>query len=329
VGISSIAIIGLGSIGRRHLRLTRELFPDIKIFVVRSGIGENHPELIFANKVFYSIDDLLKDGVDAAIISSPTSLHISQATKLASRGVHLLIEKPLSINSHGLKEFYNLINSSKLVIAVGYVLRFHPILQFLKNTLEKDNFSFGKILSVDINCASYLPDWRPNYDYKKSVSALKDLGGGVLLELSHEIDYAIWLFGLPHGVFAKVNNSGSLGIEVDDQADIIFNNLNYNCAFHLDFNSRLTNRNIKIRSTNGEVNVDLVKSSFSWMPSFGDNYKKTIEVERDQIYISQILNFIDSISKSKPIVPLNDAISVMRVIDKINESNRLKKEVEV
>mgnify|MGYP001280246073 CR=1 FL=1 len=96
--LSHIAIVGLGSIGRRHLRLFRELRPELEITLVRSGIGQSWPEESLAQRKVFSISEAINAGAQAAIISSPSPYHIEQSLEFASSGVHLLIEKPLSHN---------------------------------------------------------------------------------------------------------------------------------------------------------------------------------------------------------------------------------------
>ncbi len=191
--INRLAIIGLGSIGKRHLRLIAEIRPDIEIIVMRSGHGSVCKEEQLATKIVHSVDEVVNEGVQAAIVSSPATLHLEQSLELAKRGVHLLIEKPISHTSDRVNELLKILDENDLTAMVGYVLRYdHGAIKFKK---WLDNKIKGKILHVRIECGSYLPDWRPDQNYRKTVSALPELGGGVLLELSHELDYLHWFFG--------------------------------------------------------------------------------------------------------------------------------------
>ena len=192
--INKIAIVGFGSIGKRHFSVLKKLYPDLEIVLVRSSKSKNGRQEEEADAVVYSIKDALDLGIQAAIIASPATFHSIQAHEFAENGVHLLIEKPLSFQLDGLEELGEIISEKKIVCHVGYVLRYDPNLLALKNFIESNNI--GNILNIKIQSSSYLPDWRPGQDYKTSVSAQKQLGGGVLLELSHELDYS-WLFSNP------------------------------------------------------------------------------------------------------------------------------------
>ena len=153
--INKLAIVGLGSIGRRHLRLLSEMRPDIEITIVRSGKGGSCDEESLAERVVFSIEEAVSCGVQAAIVSSPASLHLEQSLKLAKAGVHLLIEKPLSTSVDNVSNLLDLIHKNEIVVAVGYVLRHEPgaikFYDWLSNRLT------GKILHASIECGSYLP----------------------------------------------------------------------------------------------------------------------------------------------------------------------------
>ena len=134
--LNRLAIIGLGSIGRRHLRLISEIRPDIKIIAVRSGHGERCDEEKMAAKTVYSIGEAVDEGVQAAIISSPATLHLKQSLELAKNGIHLLIEKPISHTSDRVKELLKIVNENRITIMVGYVLRYDLGAIKFKNWLD-------------------------------------------------------------------------------------------------------------------------------------------------------------------------------------------------
>jgi len=255
--LNCLAIVGLGSIGRRHLRLISEIRPDIEIIVVRSGHGGECDEESMATKTVYSIGDAIKEGIQAAIVSSPATLHLKQSLELAKNGIHLLIEKPISHTSDRVKELLKIVNENRITTMVGYVLRYDLGAIKFKNWL--DNKIKGKILHARIECGSYLPDWRLDQNYRKTVSALPELGGGVLLELSHELDYLHWFFGNPVDVQAQIRNSGTLDINVEDQADLLITSKQgYPITVQIDFNRRHIERKCKVLTTEGELIWDAV-----------------------------------------------------------------------
>ena len=123
--INNIGIIGLGSIGQRHLRLVKELRPELNIIAVRSGKGKKEEEEIFLNAVVHSLEEAIDYGIEAAIIATPAVYHIQQAIGLMEKGVHVLIEKPLSHSLHNMTELLKVNKKTKTVALVGYCLRYN------------------------------------------------------------------------------------------------------------------------------------------------------------------------------------------------------------
>jgi len=319
--INCLAIVGLGSIGRRHLRLISEIRPDIKIIVVRSGHGSACDEEKMAVKITDSIGDAIKEGIQAAIISSPATLHLKQSLELAKNGIHLLIEKPISHTSDRVKELLKIVNENRITTMIGYVLRYDLGAIKFKNWL--DNKIKGKILHARIECGSYLPDWRPDQDYRKTVSALSELGGGVLLELSHEIDYLYWFFGKPKDVQAQIRNSGTLDINVEDQVDLLMTSEQGYCiSVQIDFNRRHVERKCKVLTTEGELIWDAVNKNVTWKGVNKEQSKYEYNNERNSIYRKQLEVFFDCIENDNdPIVTVKDGINVISLIDAVRNAS--------
>ena len=319
--LNCLAIVGLGSIGRRHLRLISEIRPDIKIIVVRSGHGSACDEEKMAVKITDSIGDAIKEGIQAAIISSPATLHLKQSLELAKNGIHLLIEKPISHTSDRVKELLKIVNENRITTMVGYVLRYDLGAIKFKNWL--DNKIKGKILHARIECGSYLPDWRPDQDYRKTVSALSELGGGVLLELSHEVDYLYWFFGKPKDVQAQIRNSGTLDINVEDQVDLLMTSEQGYCiSVQIDFNRRHVERKCKVLTTEGELIWDAVNKNVTWKGVNKEQFKYEYNNERNSIYRKQLEVFFDCIENDNdPIVTVKDGFNVISLIDAVRNSS--------
>ncbi|HEC14314.1 MAG TPA: Gfo/Idh/MocA family oxidoreductase, partial [Rhodospirillales bacterium] len=183
-----LLIVGLGSIGRRHVAVARELEPGMEIMALRRA-GSACGDVV----VFTSLDEALNARPDAVIIANPAPLHVATAQAFVEAGKHVLIEKPLSDRLDGIDKLLASSRRRGTVLQVGYCLRFHPSLIAMKQAVAEGRI--GRILSLRAEVGHYLPDWRPGSDYRSAVSARRDLGGGVLLELSHEIDLARWLAG--------------------------------------------------------------------------------------------------------------------------------------
>ena len=325
--INNIGIIGLGSIGCRHLRLVRELRPGANIIAVRSGEGKKAAEEKLVNAVVHSLKEAIVYGIEAAVIATPSVFHIKQAIDLMRRGVHVLIEKPLSHSLENINELLIIEKKSKSVCLLGYCLRYNSGALKFNNYLKKEKI--GQILHIQVDCGSYLPSWRKGQDYRESVSAKSNLGGGVLLEISHELDYIRWLFGDMKSVYANIESSGTLEIDVEDSVDMIFeSDKGFTVSVHLDFNSRNTRRKCIARCSNGDLIWNLAKNKVIWRPANGSEKIEIYDKDRDYIYKKQLDHFFDCIENNKPpSVSLNDGVAVLRMIDSAKESYRSGKRI--
>jgi len=322
--IKRIGLIGLGSIGRRHLRLIKELRPDVEVFVVRSGRGLKCIEEALADGIVYAMDQLEGLSIDAAIISSPASYHVDQALKLVGLGIPLLVEKPLSHNLDKTQDLMELTESSQVCALVGYVFRHSEDLNYFQKVVTDSQA--GPFSEVRIVCSSYLPEWRPGQDYFESVSAKVNLGGGVLLELSHELDYANWLFGPFESIEASIINSGLLQLEVEDTADLKLMSRNgLSVSIHIDFVSKHPVRECMIEGVTGYFHWDGIKCAVGSQSSSGCFKVKEFDDNRDQMYRSQLSHFMACVEQGiQPKVSLDEGIEVLKLIDAAKRSSQEK-----
>ncbi len=325
--VKHVAILGLGSIGKRHLRLLRNLRPDLEISIVRSGFGLPCEEEKLANNVLANHQELVKAGVDAAIISTPSPFHIKEARILAEAGIHLLIEKPLSDQLDGIEEFKKSIEEAKIIIIVGYVLRYREDALYFKSLI--DELPKSELSEVFIKYSSYLPDWRPGVDYRKSVSANSSLGGGVLLELSHELDYMNWIFGEAKILRAELQ-SDKLNLDVEESADIdLVNADNIPIEVHLDFISRSIERYCLVKTKRKEIRWDLVKQEVIVSGTESEK-SRNFKFDYDEPYIQQLDCFFKCVEENwKPRVSLQYGIDVLRLVSLAKESYAAKQELHI
>ncbi len=179
-------VIGAGNIARRHIRNLKQLLPTAAITLWRRQPGIDDPDLArLIQRVVTSEAEAFLEQYDAAIVASPAPLHVPTAQQLAEKGVHLFIEKPFSNTLDGIDTLITTCEKNNCVLMVGYNLRFHAALQAMHAAIGR----IGRVLSLRAEVGQYLPDWRPGKDYRTSVSAQWRLGGGVIFELSHELDY--------------------------------------------------------------------------------------------------------------------------------------------
>ncbi len=215
--ISRILIVGLGSIGTRHLGLARELKPDADIRVLRHQACAQTPE--YADGCFSILEDAIEFAPQLSVIANPAPFHMPVAIALANAGSHLLIEKPLAASLDDVPSLLEIVRLKNSVLLMGYNLRFLPSLQHFRRLLHDG--IVGRVLSVRCEVGQYLPTWRPDFDYREGVSACRNLGGGALLELSHELDYLRWILGEVVWVKASLSKQSVLDIDVEDTVHLI------------------------------------------------------------------------------------------------------------
>jgi hypothetical protein len=232
-----------------------------------------------------------------------------------------LIEKPLSHALDRTDELLEVVNNNSVIAMVGYVLRYDSGAIEFKNWIS--NKITGEILHARIECGSYLPDWRPGQNYRKSVSALFELGGGALLELSHELDYLHWFFGKPIDVQAQIRNSGTINVNVEDQFDLLMTSeQGYSIVAQVDFNRRYVKRKCTVLTAEGELTWNAVKQNVTWKTVNEGSSSYDYSNKRDYIYRTQIEVFIDCIENDNaPIVTVEDGINVLRLIDAARDSS--------
>ena len=318
--IKRALIVGLGSIGKRHLRLARHLLPTAEFRVLRSSALKDNPD--YSEGVLYRIEDALNFSPQIAVIASPASFHISVAQILAENGVHLLVEKPLSASLDGVSKLIETCKSQGLVLSTGYNLRFLPSLQRYRSLLNAK--VIGRILSVRCEIGQYLPRWRPDQDYREGVSARRELGGGALLELSHELDYLQWIFGDVVWVKATLARQSLLEIDVEDSVHLTLGFASSGSGSeligtaNLDFIRHDTTRLCTAIGEYGSLRWNGLTGGIEQYNS-GENRWREIFIkasERDDSYIAEWKNFVESVMLDKrPLVDGADGLMVLKIIE--------------
>jgi predicted dehydrogenase len=330
IKIKTVLIIGLGSIGKRHAKIIKDLFPGIKIIALRHS-EFNKDDLIkygLSNCVS-SIKDALAHNPDAAIISNPASKHLKFAKILAKNGISLLIEKPISNSVDGVDDLIKLCERNNCILMIAYNLKFLPSLVEFKNQIDINRV--GKILSVQSEVGQYLPSWRPEIDYRNSVSAKKDLGGGVLLELSHDIDYLCWIFGTIKWVSANVSKQSSLDIDVEDNANIHFGFNNNLCAsLNMDFFRHDASRKCFAIGEKGTLLWDGIANEVKYFEKGAKDWEIIFMSNSDQnfTYSEQLKTFFDEIgTQNVSNVSGQSAKQVISLVEAIKKSNNINSKI--
>lgn len=333
--VMRILVVGMGSIGKRHIEVISTLYPKMEIAVLRHReCNKNETRQLGADKCYTEIQAALEYKPDAAIIANPAPMHMEIATQLASNGIHLLIEKPISNTSKGVRELILMCEKHGAVLMTAYNLRFLPTLLKFKELLQNDEV--GKLHSIRSEVGQFLPGWRPGSDYRNGVSANKRLGGGVLLELSHEIDYLAWLFGSPKWLVAKTSKQSNLEIDVEDTAHIIFGFEDEEAGgdlvvtLDMDFIRHDTTRKCVAIGETGTLRWDGIAGVIDYCANDSQVWHELYsdKPERNFTYSEEVKHFISCIeSGAKPLVTGEDGLKSVAIVEAIKESANTSKYV--
>lgn len=332
-GPEHFLIVSLGSIGQRHLRNLRRLRPQSQIGVWRLNTPPGETPVEGADRQFTTLEQVLDFAPRAAIIAGPASTHLTVAFPLATAGIHLLVEKPLSDHLEGIAELITLCCERGVTLMTGYNLRFLPSLRVAKSCLAEGKI--GQVLGVRAEVGQYLPDWRPGNDYRLGVSAQRALGGGALLELSHELDYIGWLFGTPTRVTARGGHYSNLCLDVEDMVELI---LEYSTHprlvnVHLDMLQRTPHRTCRFIGSAGTLVWDGIADRieiYQVITGTWETLKVPTLTDRNQMYLDELSHFLECAERgTRPLSNGADGYRALAMIAAARQSMAQKNCVEV
>jgi len=323
--ISRVLIVGSGNISSRHFALAQELIPGAQIRRLRHLPSTSYPIENLGD--LNSMDEVSQFQPEIAVICNPATQHLEIAIAMSRLGAHLLVEKPLSDSVEGVHNFIQSYEANPTLLLLGYNLRYSDSLEAFRETIRSG--LIGRSLSVRCEVGQYLPDWRPNRDYRKTVSAKRELGGGVLLELSHELDYLRWIFGEVEWVRATLSKQSSLEINVEDTAHLVlgFSNSLANgqliASVDLDFIRQDSTRNCTVIGEKGTLRWDGISNKVSFFDPKSGAWSTLFagKTNLDDTYRSEWKDFLECIEqKRSPKVSGEDGLRVLEIIDAVRNS---------
>ena len=324
-------IIGYGSIGERHIRNLFNLVPSIEIIVCTN----RKPDKFLRKhkcKVLSSVEECIKENPNFAIIANDTNLHMKTALKLAKAGIHFFCEKPLSHSLSSSQRLLELIRKKKLVTLLGCNLRFHPCIKSIKELIKKG--TIGRVISVKVENGSFLPEWHPHEDYRKSYAARRDLGGGVVLTCIHEIDYLYWFFGPVKEIFSITGKFSDLKISADDLSSMVllFQN-NVVGEIHLDYFQGPTFRSCKVMGTIGTIywdsNTNTVKLYHKKKKKWS-NKMISKNYNDNQMYTEELHHFLNCLKgNEKSINNVKEGVKTLKIALSAIKSSKNKKVIKL
>jgi len=333
-----ILFAGLGSIGQRHVRNLRSLLGskvDLLAYRARGAsplltdsleVDQSATvEEKYSIRSYDDLDQALAQSPQAVFVCNPTRHHVRVALAAACAGCHLFIEKPLSDRLDGLDDLIACCNRRGLVALVGYQMRFHPALQRVRALLERG--AVGSLIGVIVEVGEFLPSAHPYEDYRQSYAGRADLGGGVVLSHSHELDYICWLFGMPRRVYSQGGHRSSLEVDVEDVSsalmECVVDERPLGVHVSQDFVQRPAVETCQIVGDAGKVRVDLRAPLLEVFDAHG----RLVECQsfegfrRNDLFTRELTHFLACLDGlESPAVTLGDAARSLRVALAIKES---------
>lgn len=299
-----VLIVGLGSIAQKHIHVLLELIPDIELYALRSSKNVSKQEGIIN---LFSRTELNQYDFHFILVSNPSMMHLQSIKDLTALNTPMMVEKPLFVNLGQVQDFeQEVLSNSFIYVACNF--RFHPLINYIKQYLKEKP---SKINEVTSYCGSYLPNWRPNQDYRTVYSSRKDLGGGVHLDLIHEPDYLIYLFGKPKSTISKHRKVSNLEIDTYDSSNYLFQYNDFQVHIGLNYFRRDTKRTLEIVREDDTLLVDFVKGE---LVDLSEN--KVIFRDLDNsvyfTYKKQMSYFLSCIEENK--VPMNSAKEAIEIL---------------
>lgn len=313
--LNTFLVVGCGSIGKRHIANMRNI--GIKN-IIACDLNKDRVREVrskFGIKSLNNLEEAWNYNPQVAFVTTPTSLHIPIAMEAAERGCHLFIEKPLSDTFENVDKLLEIVRRKNLVTLVGCNMRFHPGLQKVKELINQN--IIGIIVAARIEAGQYLPDWHPFEDYRKNYSARIDLGGGVILDAIHELDYACWLFGEIEAVVCFADHKSHLKIETEDTAAIILRFKNGVIGeIHLDYVQRVYSRSCQIIGDEGTIRWDYNEGTvhcYTTATNTWEIFDTCKNWSPNQMYIEELGHFLRCIKGKEQ--PVQDVFSGAKVLN--------------
>lgn len=283
-----VVIIGLGSIAYKHINALNQLEENVDFYALRHNQIASKVEGI---ENIYGLSEIEEIKPNFIILSNPTFAHYETLKSLVNFNIPLFIEKPL-FSSVGPNELslVNEISNKKVPNYVACNLRFHKGVVELKKRIQ-----LKKIEEVNIYCGSYLPNWRPNQNFREVYSANEEMGGGVHIDLIHELDYMYWIFGTPNHSQKTFKSNSSLDISAIDYANYLFEYNKFCTNVVLNYYRKDSKRTCEVITSEGTFTLDLLKNTIT----FNNEVIYEATQEPREMYIHQMEFFIKNIMNKK------------------------------
>jgi len=317
-------VIGCGSIGKRHIGNLHALEArEILAFDARED-RRCEVQSKFDIQVVKSLEDAWEQNPNVALITTPTSMHIPLAREAAQHGCHLFVEKPLSDSPREVDRLLDIVSERSLVTLVGCNIRFHPGLKQVKKLLDEG--AIGRVCSARVDVGQYLPEWHPWEDYRLGYSARRELGGGVILDAIHEIDYIKWMLGEVEAVACFAGKLSQLEIDTEDTASILLRFANGAIAeVHMDYVQRSYTRRCEIIGDEGTIYWDYSTGEtrrYCAGTRSREVFSNPVSWQPNQMYLDEMRHFLRCLAgEEKTVNSIHDALRTLTIALAAKASN--------
>lgn len=310
----SILIVGVGSIGERHLRCFQSTSKaDVSFCELNPVLRQTITDRYNVTRSFDDFGRALNEKPDAVVICTPAHLHVEMARAAAERGIHVFIEKPLSTTLEGIDALGQEIAKRKLVSAVAYVYRAHPALTAMREAIRSGRF--GEPVQFLATAGQHFPFYRPAYrnTYYKS----RTTGGGAVQDaLTHIVNAAEWLVGPVTELVADAAHQVLDDVEVEDTVHLITRHKNILGSFSLNQHQAPNESSLTVICKNGTARFEMHNSRWRWQTQPGDTWhdEAAAKLERDTLFTLQAESFLQAINGiQQPLCNLEEGLQTLRV----------------
>jgi predicted dehydrogenase len=320
-----LLVVGGGSIGKRHLGNFKQLgVEDLAVVDPREDRRQEVAQRTGVTTAFADLDAALSAArYDAVVVGTPTAFHTDAAARAIAGGAHVLMEKPIAMTEAGLADVLSEAKRRKLTFMVGYTYRFWPPLHHLRRLIETQ--ALGPTHFADVTFSEYLPDWHPWEDYRAWFMSKREQGGGAMLDESHAVDMARWLFGEIRDVVCQTGTISHLEMTADDYAQFLVTYASgARGTIHMDLFGRRHRRVVEVLCRDGNLSWDFFQNQVD-VHNVARKQTETVKFtcDRNDMFIDESRLFLDCVAgRAEPIVSADDAIRTLRVLLAGQESSR-------
>ncbi|HTI49957.1 MAG TPA: Gfo/Idh/MocA family oxidoreductase [Planctomycetaceae bacterium] len=308
-----VVVIGVGSIGERHVRCFqgtgRASVSIIEINeALRTTIAKRYGVAAYA-----SLKEALAQGPTAAVVAAPAHTHIPLTSQLVTAGLHVLIEKPLSVSLEGIDSLRRLIAERRTVVGLAYVYRAHPVLNAMKQALDANRI--GRPLELVVVCGQHFPTYRPAY--REIYYTCRELGGGAIQDaLTHVVNAGEWLVGPVDSLVADADHCALAGVTVEDTVHLLTRQGKVLGSYSLNQHQAPNELTLTVIGERGTLRWENHRNRLSWLNVPGEEWQEEQfgPLERDSLFVSQAHAFLDAVEGRQPVLcSFDEGLQTLRV----------------